>query len=151
MNLSKLNQKPFLDSVVFFPLHFFLVPFGHMTCDVSLVSYDNHGHVSYYLSHNRWDLYYTWAEMLLQIGPFYAWVQNVFMYRTFIMLGSKCYYRWDLYYTWVQLLHLCLLQASTRSKKNSLKCLSKLSCWFRHLLKEIHSLRAWQLHSWLSI
>ena len=33
------------------------------------------------------------------------------------MLGSKCYYRWDLYYTWVQLLHLCLLQASTRSKK----------------------------------
>ena len=38
INLSKLNQEPFLDSVVFFPVHFFLVPFGHMTRDVSLVS-----------------------------------------------------------------------------------------------------------------
>ena len=39
----------------------------------------NHGHVSYYLSHNRWDLYYTWAQMLLQRGPF-------------LCLGSKCFY-----------------------------------------------------------
>ena len=30
--------------------------------------------------HNRWDLYYTWVQILLQIGPL-------------LRLGSKCYYR----------------------------------------------------------
>ena len=39
----------------------------------------------------KFDLYYTWVQMLLQIGPL-------------LRLGSKCYYGWDFYYAWVQML-----------------------------------------------
>ena len=47
----------------------------------------------------RYDLYYTWVQMLLQAGPLLHLGPNVLTDRTFITLGSKCYYRWDLYYT----------------------------------------------------
>ena len=95
-------------------------------------------HVSYYLSHNRWDLsctwvqlllqvdlqlYYTWVQMLLQMGPLFCLGPNAITDGTFMTLGSKCYYRWDLYYTWVQLLHLCLLQRKMRS-------VAVIYCWF---------------------
>ena len=33
----------------------------------------------------KYGLYYTWVQMLLQIGPL-------------LRLGSKCYYGWDFYY-----------------------------------------------------
>ena len=39
----------------------------------------------------KYGLYYTWVQMLLQIGPL-------------LRLGSKCYYGWDFYYAWVQML-----------------------------------------------
>ena len=35
---QNLNREPLLDSVVFFSFHVFLVLFGHMSPDVSLVS-----------------------------------------------------------------------------------------------------------------
>ena len=53
--------------------------------------------------YNRSDLYYTWVQMLLENGPLLH-LGPVIADRTFITLGSKCYYRWDLYYTWVQML-----------------------------------------------
>ena len=39
----------------------------------------------------KYGLYYTWVQMLLQIGPL-------------LRLGSKCYYGWDFYYAWIQML-----------------------------------------------
>ena len=39
----------------------------------------------------KYGLYYTWVQMLLQIGPL-------------LRLGSECYYWWDFYYAWVQML-----------------------------------------------
>ena len=39
----------------------------------------------------KYGLYYSWVQMLLQIGPS-------------LRLGSKCYYGWDFYYAWVQML-----------------------------------------------
>ena len=39
----------------------------------------------------KYGLYYSWVQMLLQIGPL-------------LRLGSKCYYGWDFYYAWVQML-----------------------------------------------
>ena len=39
----------------------------------------------------KYGLYYTWVQMLLQIGPL-------------LRLSSKCYYGWDFYYAWVQML-----------------------------------------------
>ena len=43
------------------------------------------------IGHNLLLVYYTWVQMLLQIGPL-------------LRLGSKCYYGWDFYYAWVQML-----------------------------------------------
>ena len=37
---QNVNREPLLDSVVFFPVHVFLVMFGHMSSHVSLVSED---------------------------------------------------------------------------------------------------------------
>ena len=39
----------------------------------------------------KYGLYYTWVQMLLQIGPL-------------LRLSSKCYYGWEFYYAWVQML-----------------------------------------------
>ena len=39
--------------------------------------------------HNRCDLYYTWVQMLLQIGPLLRLGPNVIIDRTFITLGFK--------------------------------------------------------------
>ena len=49
-------------------------------------------------------LYYTWVQMLLQMGLLLHVGPNVTTDWTFITLGSKCYYRWDLFYAWVQML-----------------------------------------------
>ena len=55
------------------------------------------GHVSYYLSRDRWNHYYAWVQMLLQI---------------------------DLYYTWVQLLPFAPSTSSTDKKSGSLMRIS---------------------------
>ena len=48
-------------------------------------------HFEYKGNFYKYGLYYTWVQMLLQIGPL-------------LHLGSKCYYGWDFYYAWVQML-----------------------------------------------
>ena len=84
-----LKREPLLDFVVFFPVHFFLVPCSLKSHDPSCV--DCCGHVSYYLSHNRWDLYYTWVKMSLQMRPMLPLGPNVHTDETFITLGFSYY------------------------------------------------------------
>ena len=48
-------------------------------------------HFEYKGNFYKYGLYYTWVQMLLQIGPL-------------LHLGSKCYYGWDFYSAWVQML-----------------------------------------------
>ena len=80
-----------------FPVHFFVVLFGHndpscQPCKLRKPCIDCCGHVLYYHGHNRWDLYYTWVQMLLQMGPL-------------LCLGPNAIRR-DLYYAWVQMLNI---------------------------------------------
>ena len=71
---------------------------------------------------------------LLQMTRLLNLCPSVLTDRTFIKLGSKCYYRWDLYYTWVQLLHLSPLH-SNPWKLHFLFLLHLTGCqtWIRRL------------------
>ena len=77
------NWEPLLDSMIFFLVPFFFSSVWSHEPWCQLCKLTMFRHVSYYLSRDRWNLYYPWVQMLLQM---------------------------DLYYTWVRLLHLCLPQ-----------------------------------------
>ena len=89
-------------------------------------------------------LYYTWVQMLLQIGPLLRLGStDVITDGTFITLGSKCYYRWDLYYTRVQLLHLCLskdwvIQDISYCLFSSIQCYIKYNLLYEWSLSMIY-------------
>ena len=77
----KLNGNGWFPQVTWF---YTLPLIGH---NLLLVYYQ----VEYKGNFYKYSLYYTWVQMLLQIGPS-------------LRLGSKCYYGWDFYYAWVQML-----------------------------------------------
>ena len=83
-----MNREPFLDSVVFFPVHVFLVLSGHMSPDVSLV-YTVVSMLHIISAGNKGQhIRPLWS--LLHLGP------NVITDMTFITLGFKMLLRMGL-------------------------------------------------------
>ena len=78
----KLNGRSWFPQVTWF---YTLYPLLAIICCWYITS------LSIKVNFYKYGLYYTWVQMLLQIGPL-------------LRLGSKCYYGWDFYYAWVQML-----------------------------------------------
>ena len=81
------NREPLLDSMVFF-----LVPFFSS----SVWSHEPwclgcFGHVSYYLSRERWDLYYTWVQLLHLCLPQVPLTRNPDPWSEFGLRGNQTF------------------------------------------------------------
>ena len=97
----------------------YLVLFGHMSPDVSLVLRYTVVSMSHIISAG------TKGQHIRPLWPLLRLGSKIMLLRMGLLLrlGPNVYYRWDLYYTWVQLLHLCLQQSIVPER---IKCFSKV-------------------------
>ena len=110
----------------------YLVPFGHMSPDVSLVLRYTVVSMSHVISAG------TKGQHIRPLWPLLRLGSKIMLLRMGLLLrlGSKCYYGWDFYYAWVQmllqmgpLLHLgpvITLVPSQSIVPERIKCFSKV-------------------------
>ena len=128
----------------------YLVPFGHMSPDVSLVLRYTVVSMSHVISAG------TKGQHIRPLWPLLRLGSKIMLLRMGLLLrlGSKCYYGWDFYYAWVQMFitdgtFITLGSSYYTGAFNSPSCQSESNAFLK-FTKHAYTFVLWQL-TYLSI